>query len=406
MRVTPNIGLNVWNDVNDEFNPHELEENWDLLDSALAGASTAGFIQKGATLPAGLGSGDEGLVFYLTSADGGFPSKSVVRWDGSTWAVIGPGEILASVPVTGNYNGRTVFLTSASGGFAANTLISYQSSGSSWSRVGGVEILASVPVSNNYAGRTVILTTASGGFDAYSFIVFNGLAYVRAERRGVENGTTLPSAPYVGQVFALTGATGNFQNGDIVKYTGSTWNRVSPPVQIDLATFNSITSPPHGMRVLILVDPTNGVNWEFTYNAGSASSYKWEFVGGPPMEKGFDTLTETPGTSYANFSTDLALTIPRSGDYRVEARIRNADTSNGASNIIDLQIAGALIGRPYSYQSGNTASQYTNGVWLRPGTRTGLTTGDVVRLQRKNSIGGVSMPWQDGTVRLLPVRIA
>lgn len=95
-------------------------------------------------------------------------------------AGITPVEIVATLPVTGNFLGRTVFLTSdnklyryGGSGFTAVTAaadITGQVSGSqiadaaitaakAASGVAFVEIVATLPVSGNYEGRTVYLTT-------------------------------------------------------------------------------------------------------------------------------------------------------------------------------------------------------------------------------------------------------
>jgi hypothetical protein len=69
--------------------------------------------------------------------------------------------------------------------------------------------------------------------------------------------------------------------------------------------------------------------WRFRYNAGSASAYKWEFIGGPPGST--VTATSTGGINSQSFvPLGVNFNIPRSGDYYWTIHIRVAnDTSSG-----------------------------------------------------------------------------
>jgi hypothetical protein len=44
-------------------------------------------------------------------------------------------------------------------------------------------------------------------------------------------------------------------------------------------------SPSDGQEVFYAADATNNVIWNLRYRSGSASTYKWEFVGGDPLEE-------------------------------------------------------------------------------------------------------------------------
>lgn len=228
MRTTAKLGLKVWNDPSDQFNPSEIAFNWDAIDAyANSPAPSASSIQKGAALPGGLVAGDAGTVFFLTAAASGFAANTLLEWNGTQWNVVGPRETLAAVPVSGNYAGRMVLLSAANGGFTQWSLIFYD--GTTWQKVGGsVELATTVPASGNFAGRMVLLTSADSGFEAYSLIAYNGTSWNRTEKRGVELGTSLPGSPYAGQVFVVTAATGGFNAYDVVRWNGSTWARVGP----------------------------------------------------------------------------------------------------------------------------------------------------------------------------------
>lgn len=104
--------------------------------------------------------------------------------------------------------------------------------------------------------------------------------------------------------------------------TGSTWTLVSQGrPQITAASLSSapFTSPYNGQEVTLvdsLTTPT--YNWTFRYNASSVSTFKWEFIGGPPIIALVATSNSTNSSTY----TDLAnvgpgVTIPRTGVYTI-----------------------------------------------------------------------------------------
>lgn len=92
--------------------------------------------------------------------------------------------------------------------------------------------------------------------------------------------------------------------------------------------------PSDGQEVYFVADDANGVLWHLRYNAGSSSPYKWERVGGPGIRAydatrvfvGGDGFLYDPATG--NTKTDLKLTLPLAGEYRVtvEAMLTNDTT--------------------------------------------------------------------------------
>lgn len=78
---------------------------------------------------------------------------------------------------------------------------------------------------------------------------------------------------------------------------------------------------------------TNGTRWQFQYNAGSSSTYKWEFIGGAPVYVKVDTF-ETGTTAWGGMQ-DLAtvgpsFTCARAGDY---SYVFTARTNNNTANV-------------------------------------------------------------------------
>lgn len=62
----------------------------------------------------------------------------------------------------------------------------------------------------------------------------------------------------------------------------------------------------------------NGTRWQFQYNAGSASAYKWEFIGGAPLlSSNGNAFNLTGDSAWHVLDTALNITVSRPGDYVV-----------------------------------------------------------------------------------------
>ena len=79
------------------------------------------------------------------------------------------------------------------------------------------------------------------------------------------------------------------------------------------------TSPTDGMEY-ILVDSVSAptYQWRLRYNASSAQTDKWEFVGGPPATAHVVTREQINSASYTGLTTAQSITVPRAGQYQLE----------------------------------------------------------------------------------------
>lgn len=90
-------------------------------------------------------------------------------------------------------------------------------------------------------------------------------------------------------------------------------------------------SPADGQEAILVDSLTNPTyQWRFRYNAGSASAYKWEFIGGSPAISIVDNSGSTTSASYAALSGPAGpqITLPRAGDYIIRhgAHVWSANT--------------------------------------------------------------------------------
>jgi hypothetical protein len=92
---------------------------------------------------------------------------------------------------------------------------------------------------------------------------------------------------------------------------------------LTVAQFAALVSP-EGTKgtlapdeVYLEVDSTNGIQWHLAYESGE-TTYKWRYIGGPPMVSEVTTAEATSATTYVALTTaGPSVAIPRSGDYDV-----------------------------------------------------------------------------------------
>lgn len=219
-RVTPNLALTVWDSNSDPFDHTALAANWDKIDADYTRARPANQAEVRTTVP--VTGNFEGRLVYLSAADGGFAAGTLIKYHGAAFTPVNGVELLAAVPVSGNFAGRMILLSAASGSFTQWSLIRYD--GSAWALTNySYELLSSVPVTNLFAGRMVMLTAASGGFNAYDLIRYNGSTWARIGPQPIPPGTELA---YFAQSTDLTTANAVSPGDTIVTYSAATFENV------------------------------------------------------------------------------------------------------------------------------------------------------------------------------------
>jgi hypothetical protein len=132
------------------------------------------------------------------------------------------------------------------------------------------------------------------------------------------------------------GLIGRYYTDDATGFTyrdnGTAWvplNAAAPGIS---GAFPS--TPYDGQEVAVVIDATAGVCWRFKYRAASASAYKWEFVGGPPLLACDSPITNYPLSQVATPAVcSPNVTIPRDGDYLLTSSGQIAGNA-GAGNVV------------------------------------------------------------------------
>jgi hypothetical protein len=157
-------------------------------------------------------------------------------------------------------------------------------------------------------------------------------------------------------------------------------------------------SPVDGQECYYLADATNGVVWHLKYRAASASTHKWEFVGGSPWVgtvPGTQTTTSTTPVDLATVGP--AFTAPIAGDYAVRFGANAYNSSAIASSTMTVS---APSGSHPCWIAGPGASVGASGEtsWMWT-----LASGDQLQSKYNGSSGTSS--FVDRFLHVTPVRV-
>jgi hypothetical protein len=233
------------------------------------------------------------------------------------------GQVLAKIDST-NYN--TQWVTGGGGGSGATDL--------------------------NYKG-----SWASGSYADGDIVIDGNVAYVATKPTSARP-AAWPNPPTVGPVIPTPLIEGNWltvSGGAVVWAAAGQANGIaslgsSGQLTASQRAFYSITpptSPIDGDEWVFPFDATNGIMWKFRYRSGSASTYKWEFVGGPPIVNYTAGPNGLGASAWVNI-VGSAITVTRAGDYLMTAAARITAGGAAQTNQICIYLTSAanVVGLP------------------------------------------------------------
>lgn len=120
--------------------------------------------------------------------------------------------------------------------------------------------------------------------------------------------------------------------GDVLTWNGTAWASSAPSPPVSYAT--TLPASPVSGQEAILVDsnPPNWFVWRFRFNP-SATTYKWEFIGGVPYINSNADIVAISSNPSA-WSKSVPVTFPRDGVYTVQATTEIVAPATGA----DVQV--------------------------------------------------------------------
>lgn len=185
----------------------------------------------------------------------------------------------------------------------------------------------------------------------------------------------------------------------------STGARLTSP-QLPTYVTSLPSGPIDGQEVYYAADATNGVIWHLRYRSASSSSYKWEFVGGPPMSAyNYDSgAVTTSGTAYTVVTyTNPSLTLPLAGDYVLRACGGTNITGATARADVRLNIVAGSSTAATSY--GSHYAQYAMHQHSVSARTNNLAASTVIKAGHGSSVASVAIQTYDITIEAIPVRV-
>ena len=158
---------------------------------------------------------------------------------------------------------------------------------------------------------------------------------------------------------------------------------------------------------------SNGTIWQFRYNLGSSSSYKWEFLGGPPMiatVASASTLDSASYTDPTSGTTGPAIALTRPGDYLISG-VATGQINTAAADTIGVAYA-LSGGTTYSAADVDGAIHLANDgqmnttLCFAERLHTGLGANTTVTMKYRNANTNASSQWTGRRLLVLPVRVS
>jgi hypothetical protein len=161
------------------------------------------------------------------------------------------------------------------------------------------------------------------------------------------------------------------------------------------------SSPVDGQSYHYVADATNGVVWQFIYRAASASSYKWEFVGGAPLLATVNTPETTASTSYADPTTPgPTVTTPLAGDYLVDAYVTGSHVSTAAATFTSFSVGASAASDDDSLRTDATTTAAPH----RRILKAAVAAASAITMKYKVASGTGSFAYR--TIAITPVRVS
>jgi hypothetical protein len=182
-----------------------------------------------------------------------------------------------------------------------------------------------------------------------------------------------------------------------------TARRVIPEV----ATLPSAASPltVNGQVIHYIADATNGVVWQLRYRAASASTSKWECVGGSPLRTTTDAdeATAVAHNVYQSLTTVLTITVPLPGDYQIVQWTNSYSATVPENPFLTVKI-GAAVSADIDGASGELNTANTGVTFGTTRFKTGLAASTVLTQQAKAGFNNQTH-FRTRGFSLMPVRV-
>jgi hypothetical protein len=156
-----------------------------------------------------------------------------------------------------------------------------------------------------------------------------------------------------------------------------------------------------------------GVVWAFRWNAGSASPYKWEFVGGPSwhVDQTADlNINPTVASAYVDDAGQPALTVPRIGAYLIQMG-GNFSTLTAGGPTMQLELFMTPSGGALTDSGYGITGTLLSANWYWPAYRQvaiGFSAGSApvaLKLRAVATVAGMNVTFGRRFLAVMPLRV-
>jgi hypothetical protein len=165
-------------------------------------------------------------------------------------------------------------------------------------------------------------------------------------------------------------------------------------------------SPVDAQEIHYLADATNGIVWHLRYRSASASSFKWECVGGRPLWAQVATAENTGSASYVDLTTvGPSVTLPLAGDYDIGFSAALSPDSANRRAIASVKLGAAATSDTeamINFSAVGGMEEYA----ARPNMRrTGLAAAAALKMQYRSDSAGFTATFAKRELWAIPVRV-
>jgi len=170
---------------------------------------------------------------------------------------------------------------------------------------------------------------------------------------------------------------------------------------VHITQVTALPGSPFDGQLIVFTDSTSAPTyvWQLRYNANSASSFKWEWIGGSTFKSTETDISFANITSYAMTNSPTAIAAPLAGDYDIiisgTAMRLTGNESFWSYNVNSAGAADTIAAR----------STATGGGALWFYQRQTLAASDSVRIAYKASNSGTNHFLDNARLELRPYRV-
>lgn len=151
-----------------------------------------------------------------------------------------------------------------------------------------------------------------------------------------------------------------------------------------------------------------GLTWQFRYRAGSASGFKWEFIGGPPWTEMLQISEQRSNAAYGHLATvGPQIPIPLTGEYLIAwgARIQSAvGVGGGAEGFAGLAVNGVAFGGAY-YVGFVASAQFNGGSAASETNPVAMNNTQTLQIMYATQ-AAITFAFNNRWLRIIPVRVS